>query len=164
MRLIAERRCGELLAATERNKGATVRGRMAVARYDPHTPTLADMGTSRQQAHRYQALAAAKLATLARGANQHSPIGESKSQSEAAALLNVGKRRLNESQRAMAAAKLANLARGANQHAQICAPSQSDAADMLNVSRRTVQAAREVTDHGAPASFLLAQIRPFHSP
>lgn len=58
--------------------------------------------------------------------------------------LNLHRRHLSESQRAMVAAKLANLPRGSNQHAQICAPSQSDAAELLNVSRRSVQAAREV--------------------
>lgn len=50
----------------------------------------------------------------------------------------------------MAAGRAAKLTVGANQHAQICAPSQSDAAAMLNVSRRSVQTAREVLDHGAP--------------
>lgn len=64
--------------------------------------------------------------------------------------LNLHRRHLSESQRAMVAARLATMARGANQHAQSCAPSQSDAADMLQVSRRTVQSAREVADHGAP--------------
>lgn len=54
----AERRCGELLTATERNKGATVRGRMAVERHDTHTPTLADMGLTRDESSRYQQLAA----------------------------------------------------------------------------------------------------------
>jgi len=39
----------------------------------------------------------------------------------------------------MVAAKLAKMERGDNQHAQIFAPSQSDAADLLNVSRRAVQ-------------------------
>ncbi len=47
----------------------------------------------------------------------------------------VARRHLTESQRAMAAAKLAKLPRGANQHAQICAPSQDEAAEKLNVSR-----------------------------
>lgn len=54
----AERRCGELLTATERNKGATVKGRMAVERHDTHTPTLTDMGLTRDESSRYQQLAA----------------------------------------------------------------------------------------------------------
>jgi N6-adenosine-specific RNA methylase IME4 len=64
--------------------------------------------------------------------------------------LNLRRRHLNESQRAMVAAKVAKLPRGSNQHAQICAPSQNDAAEMLNVSRRSVQYAREIVEHGAP--------------
>jgi hypothetical protein len=51
---------------------------------------------------------------------------------------------LDESQRGMVADKLATLKRGDNQHAQICATSQAKAAELLNVSRRTVQHAREV--------------------
>lgn len=63
--------------------------------------------------------------------------------------LNLHRRHLDESQRGLVAAKLANLPRGTNQHAQICAPTQTAAAELLNVSRRTVQAAREVLDHGS---------------
>jgi hypothetical protein len=40
--------------------------------------------------------------------------------------------------------------------AQICAKSQSEAADMLNVSRRAVQQATVVRDHGTPA--LITQV------
>lgn len=58
--------------------------------------------------------------------------------------LNLHRRHLSESQRAMVAAKLANMPQGTNQHAQICAPTQADAADLLNVSRRSVQTAKEV--------------------
>lgn len=54
----AERRCGELLTATDRNKGATVKGGMAVERHDTHAPTLADMGLTRDESSRYQQLAA----------------------------------------------------------------------------------------------------------
>ena len=62
---------------------------------------------------------------------------------------NLHRRHLDESQRAMVAAKLATLQRGSNQHAPIGAPSQDEAADMLNVGRRSVQRAREVLDQGA---------------
>jgi ParB-like chromosome segregation protein Spo0J len=62
--------------------------------------------------------------------------------------LNLKRRHLDESQRAMVAATIATLRLGTNQHAQICAPSQEAAGDMLNVSRRTVQYAREVLDEG----------------
>lgn len=64
--------------------------------------------------------------------------------------LNLRRRHLSESQRAMVAAKLANMPRGSNQHAQICAPSQDEAAELLSVSRRTVQTAKHVQEQGAP--------------
>ncbi len=64
--------------------------------------------------------------------------------------LNLRRRHLDESQRAMVAARIATLELGANQHAPIGAPSQASAAEMLNVSRREVQRAREVLNHGAP--------------
>jgi hypothetical protein len=62
--------------------------------------------------------------------------------------LNLRRRHLDTGQRAMVAAKLATLPRGANQHAQICAPSQEEAAAHLNVSRRSVQHAKDVLVHG----------------
>lgn len=64
--------------------------------------------------------------------------------------VNVARRHLNESQRGLVAARLANLPRGANQHAQICAPSQAEAAELLNVGRRSVQSARQVLEDGEP--------------
>ena len=68
---------------------------------------------------------------------------------------NIHRRHLNDSQRAMLAAQLATLPVGANQHAKkedasIEAPSQSEAAEMLNVSRSSVQRACRVFEHGAP--------------
>lgn len=65
--------------------------------------------------------------------------------------LNLHRRHLSESQRGMVAAKVANLSEGRpSETAQICAVSQELAAEMLNVSRRTVQAAVKVKDEGAP--------------
>ena len=66
--------------------------------------------------------------------------------------LNLTRRHLNESQRAMVAARLATLDRGRPEtNAQICAfTSQPEAAELLNVSRRSVQSARAVTDKGTP--------------
>lgn len=64
--------------------------------------------------------------------------------------MNLRRRHLTESQRAMIAAKIATLSKGTNQHASIEAPSQSAAAEMLNVGRASVQRAREVVDHGTP--------------
>jgi len=60
--------------------------------------------------------------------------------------LNLHRRHLNEAQRAMVAAKLANLSKGTNQHTQICGPSQSDAAEMLNVSTRSVTSAKKIIE------------------
>ena len=69
--------------------------------------------------------------------------------------LNLHRRHLNESQRAMCAARIANLPHGgaiyARSDASIDAsPTQQDAAEMLNVSRPSVQRARSVLEHGTP--------------
>lgn len=78
--------------------------------------------------------------------------------------LNLKRRHLDEAQRAMVAAKLANLSQGrpeatGNKPANLpgfeppapLAPvSQSQAAQMLNVSERSVRAAVKVKDEGAP--------------
>jgi N6-adenosine-specific RNA methylase IME4 len=84
---------------------------------------------------------------------------------------NLERRHLTESQRAMMAADIATMKLGANQHtakpAQICAPaldlgapvedvapapavSQSHAAEIANVSRRSVQTAVKVKETAAP--------------
>jgi phage N-6-adenine-methyltransferase len=72
--------------------------------------------------------------------------------------LNLHRRHLTESQRGMVAAKLANLADG--QHTSSAnlpslAVSQSDAAELLNVSTRTVTAAVKVRDE-APEEIIKA--------
>lgn len=64
---------------------------------------------------------------------------------------NAQRRHLTASQLAMAAAKRATLQKGTNQHAQICAPSQEDAAEDAGVSRRSVQHARKVLEEGSKA-------------
>jgi len=76
---------------------------------------------------------------------------------DAAALvvsLNLHRRHLSESQRAMVAAKLANLENGqrtSSANLQSTAVSQSDAADMLNVSTRSVASAVKLLgDNEAP--------------
>jgi transposase-like protein len=70
--------------------------------------------------------------------------------------LNLHRRHLDESQRAQVAARLANLRDGLRadyaQGAQICAPvSQAQAAELLNVSRRTVQSAATILRDGIEA-------------
>jgi hypothetical protein len=69
---------------------------------------------------------------------------------------NLRRRHLNASQRAMAADSLAVLKLGSNQHAQICAPSQEDAAALFNVSRRNVQYARELRSADSSVAHLVA--------
>lgn len=69
--------------------------------------------------------------------------------------VNLHRRHLDESQRAMVAARIATLPLGANQHrvglgAPIGAPSQPAVAATLKASRRSVQRARVVLDHGTP--------------
>ncbi|WP_396179936.1 hypothetical protein [Flavobacterium sp.] len=56
----AERRCGELLATTEKNRGAAGVGsnQHQVRSHDSTAPTLAEMGLTRDESSRYQQLAA----------------------------------------------------------------------------------------------------------
>lgn len=64
--------------------------------------------------------------------------------------LNLHRRHLSESQRAMVAAKIANLKDG-QRAASIEAPvTQNEAAEMLNVSRASVQRAEKVQQDGVP--------------
>ena len=69
--------------------------------------------------------------------------------------LNLSRRHLDSGQRALVASNLATLRHGVNvekQDAQNCASSitQGEAAQRLNVSRRSVQVAREVKENAAP--------------
>jgi N6-adenosine-specific RNA methylase IME4 len=66
--------------------------------------------------------------------------------------LNLKRRHLSESQRAMAAAKLAKWSLGDNQHTPGSEnlPTQGHAAELLNVSDRSVRSARTVQGLGAP--------------
>lgn len=65
---------------------------------------------------------------------------------------NLHRRHLTESQRASVAIKLANMKEGKPglDTAQICAVSQTKAAEMLQVSRRSVQHAKVVHERGSP--------------
>lgn len=73
-------------------------------------------------------------------------------EAKAYVLKKVHRQHLNASQRATIAARLANLKRGDNQHVQSCASptSQTEAANLLNVSRRSVQQAVKVEENGVP--------------
>jgi N6-adenosine-specific RNA methylase IME4/ParB-like chromosome segregation protein Spo0J len=65
--------------------------------------------------------------------------------------LNLRRRHLSESQRAMVAAKLATLGHGGDRSkSPIGDLKQADAAELLNVGKRSVERAREVQEHGAP--------------
>lgn len=70
---------------------------------------------------------------------------------------NVHRRHLEPGQRAMIAAKLATLQRGANQHASQEACSQVKAAEMMGVSRPSVQRARKVLEQGVPELIAAAE-------
>ena len=63
---------------------------------------------------------------------------------------NLHRRHLNDSQRAVIAAKLADLPRGSNQHVPQGATSQQEAAEMMQVARRSVQRARVVQQNAVP--------------
>ncbi len=75
--------------------------------------------------------------------------------------LNLHRRHLTESQRAMVAAVIANMEHGGDRREQAAnlpldptphqpAVTQAEAAELLNVSERTVRAARKVQNEGAP--------------
>jgi ParB-like chromosome segregation protein Spo0J len=76
--------------------------------------------------------------------------------------LNLKRRHLNESQRGMIAAKLANMPDGGNRAEQHSANlhSAAKAADMLNVSERTVKTAKQVQENAAPE--LIAAVEQGH--
>ena len=114
-----------------------------IRRHGQHEPIVLYQNQILDGRNRYRACIAAGIACWFEQYDGDDPLAFVVS-------LNLKRRHLNESQRAMVAAKLATLQRGDNQHAQICAPSQEKAGELLNVSRRTVQHAREVQEHGAP--------------
>jgi N6-adenosine-specific RNA methylase IME4 len=65
--------------------------------------------------------------------------------------LNLRRRHLNESQRAIVAAKLANMKQGARTDiSPIGEKSQAQAAEILNVGKRSLERAKTVIDEGAP--------------
>jgi hypothetical protein len=65
--------------------------------------------------------------------------------------LNVQRRHLTTEQRALAAAKIATLQRGGDSNAPRGALTQEQAAEKFDVSRRSVQRAKQVVDKGSKA-------------
>lgn len=63
---------------------------------------------------------------------------------------NLHRRHLNESQLAMIATKIANRPHGDQSDAPVGASAQKEAAEMMGVSRRSVQRARVVQEQGTP--------------
>ena len=80
----AERRCGELLARTEKNKGVAAGGERDAAgrtmRPADATPTLAQMGLTRDESSRYQQRAAMPARKLAAEADQRGIAGGEREQ------------------------------------------------------------------------------------
>ncbi len=65
--------------------------------------------------------------------------------------MNLRRRHLDETQRGMVGARLATMKQGRPEKGQICTfASIAEAAELLNVSERTVKAARKVHDLGTP--------------
>jgi ParB-like chromosome segregation protein Spo0J len=64
--------------------------------------------------------------------------------------LNLRRRHLDQGQRAWVGNQIAKLERGANQHTAIAVSSQSDVAELLNVSEDSIQRARFVDKKGIP--------------
>ena len=63
--------------------------------------------------------------------------------------MNLHRRHLSEAQRSVVGAKIANMQQGARTDlAQICAMSQDQAAELLSISRRSLQSAKKVLDQG----------------
>lgn len=76
---------------------------------------------------------------------------------------NLHRRHLNESQRGLIASKLANLRDGQNRQFLLGESkqdilSQSEAAELLNVGRKTVQDARIVIERGTPEEIKAAKV------
>ena len=99
--------------------------------------------------NRYRACTAADVEPRFRSYDGDDPVGFVVS-------LNLHRRHLDESQRAMVAAEIANLSHGGDRtseqtaNLQLEAVSRKQAADMLNVSERSVNTAKKVQKDAAP--------------
>jgi len=121
-----------------------------IAAHGQHEPIWLLDGMILDGRNRYRACVALGIEPIVRTFNaQRDPL-------QFVLSLNLHRRHLDESQRAMVAARVANLPDGVKkprEGAPIGAPSvsQPDAAEMLNVSRRAVQRAKQVLDAGSDA-------------
>jgi hypothetical protein len=74
---------------------------------------------------------------------------------------NLKRRHLTTSERAMIAARLATMKQGARTDlAQLCALSQAQAAQLMRVSRRSVQLARRAMEQGRPGGAAVIPLHP----
>ena len=71
--------------------------------------------------------------------------------------VNLQRRHLSDSQRAMTAAGITTLPKGANQHTAVAAPSQLQVAKIFSVSTDSIQRAKKVLAHAAPAIIKLVR-------
>jgi N6-adenosine-specific RNA methylase IME4 len=95
--------------------------------------------------NRYRACTAARVAPTFTAYTGDNPVAYVIS-------LNLRRRHLNESQRAMVAAKLATLSQGrpSKEKSPIGDLKQAEAAELLNVGKRSVERAADVREGGAP--------------
>lgn len=127
IRLRAKRKVGEISKKMEKSAS----GRAAVSLPSDgksKTDALRAAGLSISDAHRWDITSKREALEIVQ------PSNTSVTKLEMLKIAN-----LNIRQRAMVAAKIVTLPKGANQHASIDAPSQDHAADMLNVSKPSVE-------------------------
>src|SRR6516165_10348939 len=109
-----------------------------------HEPIWLYQGKILDGRNRYRACMAAGIECRSVPYTGNDPVGYVISK-------NLHRRHLNESQRAMVADRLATMAQGARTDLSPTGEkSQAQAAELLNVGKRSVERAREVREHGVP--------------
>jgi hypothetical protein len=113
-----------------------------ISRNGLHEPITLYQGKILDGRNRYRACLRASVAPAFEEYTGRDPLGYVVS-------LNLTRRHLNDAQRAMVAAKLATLKHGGDRSkSPIGDLSQQQAADLLNISKRSVERAVGVRDHG----------------